>query len=157
MSRHDVITNWSRGDQDFLAGRYSRAHTLTFDGGAVVAGSSSPSVVRLPYSDPSAVDPEEMLVASLSSCHMLWVLDFARHAGVDILSYRDAASGEMGQDEEGRFVMKTVTLRPYIAVAGPISEAAIVALHEKAHAACFIANSVKSEVRVAPVFTPVSA
>jgi organic hydroperoxide reductase OsmC/OhrA len=153
ISRHDVRTAWVRGDQDFLAGHYSRAHTLTFDGGAVVAGSSSPSVVPLPWSDPSAVDPEELLVASLSSCHMLWFLDYARHAGVDVLSYLDEASGEMGQDSQGRVVMKTVTLRPNIVTAAPTaSAAAIDALHQKAHAACFIANSVKSDVRIEPVY-----
>jgi organic hydroperoxide reductase OsmC/OhrA len=153
-SQHDVRTSWVRGDQDFLAGHYSRAHTLTFDGGAVVAGSSSPSVVRLPWSDPAAVDPEELLVASLSSCHMLWFLDYARHTGVDVLSYLDEASGEMGADAQGRVVMTAVTLRPKIAAAPPApSKAGIDALHEKAHAACFIANSVKSEVRIEPVYT----
>jgi len=152
-SRHDVRTSWVRGDQDFLAGNYSRAHTLTFDGGAVVSGSSSPSVVRLPWSDPTAVDPEELLVASLSSCHMLWFLDFARHAGLDVLSYVDEAFGEMGADAQGRLVMKAVTLRPEIATAPPApSKALIGALHEKAHAACFIANSVKSEIRIEPVY-----
>jgi organic hydroperoxide reductase OsmC/OhrA len=152
-SRHDVRTSWVRGDQDFLAGHYSRAHTLTFDGGAVVAGSASPSVVRLPWSDPSAVDPEELLVASLSSCHMLWFLDFARHAGVDVLSYLDEASGELGEDAQGRVVMQAVTLRPRIATAPPAATPAVIeALHEKAHAACFIANSVKSDVRIEPVY-----
>jgi len=62
----------------FVGQRYSRKHTWHFDGGAVVPGSSSPQVVRLPFSDPSAVDPEEAFVAALSSCHMLWFLDFAR-------------------------------------------------------------------------------
>ena len=152
-SRHDVRTAWVRGDQDFLAGHYSRAHTLAFDGGAVVAASSSPSVVRLPWSDPAAVDPEELLVASLSSCHMLWFLDLARHAGVDVLFYIDAASGEMGADAQGRVVMKTITLRPQVAVAPPGALAGVIdALHAKAHAACFIANSVKSEVRIEPVY-----
>jgi organic hydroperoxide reductase OsmC/OhrA len=152
-SRHDVRTAWVRGDQDFLAGHYSRAHTLTFDGGAVVAGSSSPSVVRLPWSDPAAVDPEELLVASLSSCHMLWFLDYARHAGVDVMSYTDEASGEMGEDAQGRVVMKTITLRPHVALASQAApDLALDALHEKAHAACFIANSVRSTVLIQPVY-----
>jgi len=156
-SHHDVKTSWARGDQDFLAGHYSRAHTLTFDGGAVVAGSSSPSVVRPPWSDPSAVDPEELLVASLSSCHMLGFLDYARHAGVDVLSYLDEASGEMGEDGQGRVVMKAVTLRPNVATAPPApSKAVIDALHEKAHAACFIANSVRSDVRIEPIYAATS-
>jgi organic hydroperoxide reductase OsmC/OhrA len=152
-SRHDVRTSWVRGAQDFLGGHYSRAHTLTFDGGAVVAGSSSPSVVRPPWSDPTAVDPEELLVASLSSCHMLWFLDYARHAGVDVLSYLDEASGEMGEDAQGRVVMTAVTLRPNVATSPPGPPKAMIdALHEKAHAACFIANSVRSEVRIEPVY-----
>jgi organic hydroperoxide reductase OsmC/OhrA len=110
-------------------------------------------VVRLPWSDPSAVDPEELLVASLSSCHMLWFLDFARHAGVDVLSYLDEASGELGEDAQGRVVMQAVTLRPRVATAPPAATPAVIeALHEKAHAACFIANSVKSDVRIEPVY-----
>ena len=68
---------WTRNGQDFLGNRYSRKHVLRFDGGAEVPGSSSPHVVPAPMSDPSAVDPEETFVASLSSCHMLWFLSVA--------------------------------------------------------------------------------
>jgi organic hydroperoxide reductase OsmC/OhrA len=84
---------------------------------------------------------------------MLWFLDYARHAGVDVLSYLDEASGEMGEDAQGRVVMTAVTLRPDVATSPPRpSKAMIDALHEKAHAACFIANSVRSEVRIEPVY-----
>ncbi len=151
MSTHDAIIDWTMGEGDFLAGHYSRAHTLTFDGGAVVAGSASPSVVRLPWSDPAGVDPEEMLVASLSSCHMLWFLDFAKHAGFAVGSYRDEAQGVMGKDVEGRVFVAKVLLHPAAAYDGLAPSATETqALHHKAHAACFIANSVKSEVVVEP-------
>lgn len=74
MSAHGAIIEWKRGDQPFIDKRYSRAHIWTFDGGAVVRGSSAPASVPLPMSDATAVDPEEAMIASLSSCHMLWFL-----------------------------------------------------------------------------------
>jgi organic hydroperoxide reductase OsmC/OhrA len=71
VSRHVAEIVW-RSDRAFASGRYSRRHELRFDGGAIVTGSSSPDVVPAPLSDPAGVDPEEMLVASAASCHMLW-------------------------------------------------------------------------------------
>ena len=139
------------GEGDFVAGHYSRVHTLSFDGGAVALGSSSPAVVRLPWSDPAGVDPEEMLVASLSSCHMLWFLDVAHHAGFAVAHYRDAAQGVMGKDAEGRTYMASAVLRPAVQFTGPAPTTdALNALHDKAHAQCFIANSMRGEVRVEP-------
>ncbi len=147
MSTHEAHLAWVAGDgEDFLAGHYSRVHELSFDGGAQFRASASPGIVRAPWSSAEAIDPEEMFVASLSSCHMLWFLDFARHAGVNVRAYRDHAVGEMGKNAEGRTAILRVTLRPSIdcdADAATLSE-----LHEKAHEACFIANSVKSEVVV---------
>jgi organic hydroperoxide reductase OsmC/OhrA len=78
MSTYTATVRWKRSADDvFAAGRYSRAHEWTFDGGAVVPASASPHVVPKPYSDEAGVDPEEAFIASLSSCHMLFVLDFA--------------------------------------------------------------------------------
>lgn len=71
MSLHIAELGW-RADGGFASGRYSRRHEIRFDGGAIVTGSSSPEVVPAPMSDPGGVDPEEMLVASAASCHMLW-------------------------------------------------------------------------------------
>ena len=71
MATYTAEISWQRNGEDFLGNRYSRRHQMRFDGGAVVAGSSSPHVVPLPMSDASAVDPEEAFVTSLSSCHML--------------------------------------------------------------------------------------
>ena len=145
--------HWQRGEQPFSDRRYSRRHAMHFDGGAVVAGSSSPHSVREPYSDASAVDPEEAFVASLSSCHMLWFLSIAARRGFRVDRYEDAAVGEMGRDAEGRFAMLRVTLRPAVQFSGehlPTPEE-IDEMHHEAHDECFIARSVKSEVRCEPV------
>ena len=152
MSEYTAKIEWQRGEQEFLGNRYSRKHTLRFDGGAELAGSSSPSVVPLPMSEASAVDPEEMFVASLSSCHMLWFLSIAAARKFCVDSYVDDASGIMARNEEAKTVMTVVTLKPRVVFSGdhlPTVEQ-INALHHKAHEACFIANSVTSEVRVEP-------
>ena len=148
MGEHRVTVEWET-DGGFASGRYSRAHRWRFDGGAVVAGSSSPQVVPEPMSDATAVDPEEALVASVSSCHMLWFLDLARRAGLDVASYRDAAVGTMGREERGRMAMARIVLRPQIAFAGRVPDAAeLERLHHAAHESCFIANSLRTEVVV---------
>ena len=154
MADYFATVRWSRGDQDFADRRYSRRHELHFDGGAVVPGSSSPHSVKLPYSDPSAVDPEEAFVASLSSCHMLWFLDLACRAGWIVDAYDDAAVGTMDRDAGGRMAMTLVTLRPAVRFGGERrpDAAEIERLHHAAHDECYIANSVKTEVRCEPVF-----
>ena len=149
MSDYIVTVAWQRGDAAFTDCKYSRAHTLSFDGGLVVPGSSSPTVVKVPYSDPRAVDPEEAFVASLSSCHMLWVLFFAAKGAFVIDSYRDAAEGHMEKTDDGSMWMARVVLRPEIRFSGAAPDAAtLAAMHDKAHHACFIANSVKTIVTV---------
>ena len=151
--KHTALICWNAGDADFLSRRYSRAHTWTFDGGAVVPASSSPHVVPLPMSDASAVDPEEAFVAALSSCHMLWFLDIASRAGYDVRSYEDAADGRMGRNAAGKLVVDVVTLRPRTRFAGARvpDAAALAALHHEAHEECFLANSVRCEIRCEPV------
>lgn len=133
----------------FLKGAYSRAHTISFDGGAVVPGSPSPGIVPLPWSDASAVDPEEMFVAALSNCHMLTFLHKAREAGFVVTRYRDEAEGKMTRIAPGRMAVTRVALRPAIAFEGrqPTAEE-LDHLHHAAHEDCFIANSVKTEVVV---------
>lgn len=157
MAKHDAAIVW-RSDGNFTTGRYSRAHEWRFDGGAVVPASSSPHVVPLPYSDAAAVDPEEALVASAASCHMLWFLDLARRAGFDVESYRDDAEGVMGKNEQGRVALTTIRLRPDIAFNGrrPTDEE-LARLHHEAHERCFIANSLRSEVVVEGVATEQAA
>ena len=152
MAKHTAAVEWMRGDQNFLDGRYSRVHRVLFDGGISFDGSPSPSVVRAPMSSEQAVDPEEMFVASLSSCHMLVFLHEAQKAGFRVDHYVDLAEGELGKNAEGRIAMTRVTLRPQVsfhADHAPDSEAEAL-LHHKAHEGCFIANAVKTDVRVEP-------
>ena len=118
MSTHTVTVRWARGDHVFTDNRYSRAHVWQFDGGVQVPGSSSPHVVPLPYSEPSAVDPEEAFVASVSSCHMLFFLSIAAGRGFCVDSYVDDAVGAMGRNAAGKFVVTVITLRPRIAFTG---------------------------------------
>lgn len=154
MSTYSATIAWQRGQQTFSDHRYSRRHVWRFDGGIEVPGSSSPQVVPLPMSDASAVDPEEAFVASLSSCHLLWFLDIAARAGWVVDDYLDDASGVLARNSAGQQAMTLVTLRPRVRFAGDrLPDAAEVRrLHDAAHHACFIANSVKSELRCEPVF-----
>jgi organic hydroperoxide reductase OsmC/OhrA len=153
MSEYTAEVLWQRNEQDFLGNRYSRKHLLRFDGGVEVAGSSSPHVVPVPMSDAGAVDPEEMFIASLASCHMLWFLSIAARRRFVVDRYVDAATGVMEKNAEGRVAMTRVTLRPAVSFSGervPTREE-LDALHHAAHEACFIANSVRTEVRCEPV------
>ena len=145
---------WLRGDGDFLGHRYSRRHLLRFDGGLEVPGSSSPQVVPLPLSDASALDPEEAFVASLSSCHMLWFLSIAAKHRFCVDRYFDAASGVMAKNAAGKIAMTVVTLRPDVTFSGDRlpARAELDQLHHEAHESCFIASSVKTEVRCEPVY-----
>ena len=152
MADHTCIVTWERNGADFVDRRYARAHTWTFDGGAVVRGSSSPHVVPPPGSDPAGVDPEEAFAASLSSCHMLWFLDLAARRGYRIDRYVDNAVGTMGRNAAGRMAMTRVVLRPAVTFGpGPQPDAqALSKLHHEAHDQCFIANSVTTDVRCEP-------
>ena len=150
MSRYGCVVEWSRGEAPFTDGQYSRAHEWRFDGGAVVRGSSSPHSVRVPWSDPAAVDPEEALVAATSSCHMLWFLSLAAEQGFVVDGYSDAAEAQMGPIGFGRQGILAVVLHPQVTFSGPRApdDAAVRQLHEVAHERCYIANSLRSEVRV---------
>lgn len=150
MAGHDATVEWRR-EGDFASGRYGRGHSWSFDGGAVVRGSSSPAVVPAPLSDPAGIDPEEALVASAAACHMLWFLDLARRAGFTVEHYRDQATGTLGRGDSGRMAITRITLAPKIEFGGEGPDsAALSALHEQAHENCFIANSLRSEVVIAP-------
>ena len=150
MSAYTATIRWRRQpDSEFTKGRYSRAHEWAFDGGAVVTASASPHIVHAPWSDPAGVDPEEAFVASLSSCHMLFFLDFARRGGWTVESYVDEAEGVMDQTADGRMAMTAVTLRPQVLWNGDApTQSAIADLHHRAHKVCFIANSVTTKVTV---------
>ena len=151
MGRHEYRATiaWTSDGQDMLKGRYGRGHEWRFDGGVRVAASASPAVVPAPFSREDAVDPEEAFVAAISSCHMLTVLDLARRAGFAVASYEDEAVGEMERVAPGKMAVTRVTLRPRIAwQAAPPDPATLDDLHHRAHEACFIANSVTTEITV---------
>ena len=151
MAEYVAEVIWQRGEQDFLG---NRKHLLRFDGGLEVAGSSSPHVVPLPMSGASAVDPEEAFVASLASCHMLWFLSIAAKCRFCVDDYHDCASGLMQENAAGKLFIAQVTLRPAVSFSGEHlpSREQIEHMHHQAHEECFIANSVKSEVRCQPRF-----
>jgi len=152
MAKHLATIRWfASPGEDYAKGQYSRAHSWSFDGGAIVPASASPHIVPMPWADPDAVDPEEAFVASAASCHMLFFLDFARQAGLVVTGYEDEAEGEMHRGSDGKVRITRITLRPRIVFAGEEpGEAVIDELHHKSHEACFIANSITSDVVVEP-------
>jgi organic hydroperoxide reductase OsmC/OhrA len=153
MAEHVATIAWQRGDARFVDNRYSRVHTWTFDGGAEVRASSSPHVVPAPWADATAVDPEEAFVASIASCHMLWFLSIAAGRGFRVDRYVDAAVGTMAKNDQGKLAITRVTLHPDAAFSGDRlpGAAEVAAMHHEAHAECFIANSVRTEIRCEPV------
>jgi organic hydroperoxide reductase OsmC/OhrA len=153
MAEYRTVVVWNRDGAAFTDNRYSRGHRWLFDGGVEVPASSSPHVVPLPLSVAAAVDPEEAFVVSLSSCHMLWFLSLAAKRGFVVESYRDEAVGVMGKDEFGKLAMTRVTLYPEARFGGDRlpTAADVRELHHAAHEECFIARSVKSDVRCEPV------
>jgi organic hydroperoxide reductase OsmC/OhrA len=153
MAEHKSIIVWNRDGAVFTDNRYSRGHRWLFDGGIEVAASASPHVVPVPLSVTTAVDPEEAFVASLASCHMLTFLSIAAKRGFLVESYRDEAVGRLGKDSARKIAMTRVTLRPQVHFGGdrrPTPDD-IVAMHHEAHEQCFIASSVKTDVRCEPL------
>ena len=154
MSTYTAEVHWKRNDQSFIDNRFSRKHLWRFDGGIEVAASASPHVVPLPFSVNEAVDPEEAFVVSLSSCHMLWFLSLAAKKGLLVDSYQDKAMGWMEKNAAGKLAMTKVVLYPSVRFSGTRvpSHAEIEALHHQAHEECFIASSVRTDVRCEPKF-----
>ena len=150
--QHTATVRWQRGDAMFSDRRYSRAHTWSFDGGTEVNASASPLIVRTPLSNPNAVDPEEAFVASVSSCHMLFFLDYAAQAKFIVDTYEDTATGTMAKNDAGKDFVGRIVLAPRIRFSGPQpTPEEIAALHHRAHDDCFIANSVKTHIEVLPL------
>lgn len=150
MHKYEAKISWKRNGATFSDNRYSRGHEWSFDGGTKITASSSPLVVPPPYSVVEAVDPEEALIASASSCHMLWFLLIAAKRGFVIDSYVDEAFGVMEKNAEGKQAITRITLRPKVEFTGDRlpSVEELQALHHSAHDECFIANSLKSEIVV---------
>lgn len=151
MGTYNVKISWKKTVRDkFTDNKYSRVHQWVFDGGIELKASSSPHVVPLPMSDESAVDPEEAFIASLSSCHMLWFLSIAAGKKYIVENYTDNAEGILAKDSDDKLAMTEVTLKPVVKFAGDIipSRTQIDELHHLAHEKCFIANSVKTKIKI---------
>ncbi|HEY3949703.1 OsmC family protein [Phenylobacterium sp.] len=153
MASYYATSDWSlEAGGDFPNGRYSRGHSVVFGSGVSVPGTASHQVVGNKWAAPDAIDPEEMLVGAINTCHMLSFLHVAREAGFVVTRYRDAAVGLMTKRDDGEMWVSKVTLKPEIAYQGARpSEAQAHDLHHRAHAICFIANSVKTEIVVEEV------
>ena len=145
MTEHKATIRWERGGVEFTYPTYSRDHTWTFEGGIEVAASSAPDFLG----KPERANPEEALVAAISSCHMLTFLAIAARRRLVVDRYRDAAVGFLEKNEAGKLAVTRVVLRPEISFSGEAPDAeALARLHEVAHRECFIANSVRTEIRV---------
>jgi organic hydroperoxide reductase OsmC/OhrA len=148
VSEHLATITWKRSTPDFAPRSYSRAHAWQFDSGVIVPASAAPAY----RGDVERVDPEEALVASIASCHMLSFLFEAALKKFVVDSYDDTAAGVMTKNEHGKLWVSRVVLRPNIVFGGDQRPSAedIAALHHLAHENCFIANSVKTEIVVEP-------
>jgi organic hydroperoxide reductase OsmC/OhrA len=158
MAQYTAEVIWERGDAVFTDNRYPRAHRWRFDGGLDVPASSAPQSVPVPLSDAAAVDPEEAFIAALSSCHMLWFLAIAAKRRFRIDRYRDQAGGVLEKNPAGKWWLSVVTLRPEVQFSGELlpSTQQVEEMHHSAHLECYLANSVRTAVRIEPVFVPAS-
>ena len=150
MSEHRATVEWQLAGE-FRYETYSRLHNIDFGCGIRVPGNAAADNIPKTVAVAAGVDPEQQFVASLASCHMLWFLHLANRKKFIVQRYVDEASGELGRNAEGRDAMTRVTLRPTVTFSGTApSVEEHLKLHEKAHERCFIANSVKSEIILAP-------
>jgi organic hydroperoxide reductase OsmC/OhrA len=150
MAEHRATVRWEQAGGPFAKRQYSRAHTWSFDGGVTVPAAASPHAVPLQFTDASAVDPEEAYIAAIASCHLLSFLPLAALAGFEVLRYEDDAVGHMTKNEQGVMWVSHVDLTPRVTYAdGRAPDAAQEEdLHHRAQEACYIASSVKTEIRV---------
>ena len=146
MSEHKVGLEWKRESERFTYDAYNRDHVLTFEGGASVRASAAPAY----RGNPALVNPEDALVAALSSCHMLTFLAVAAKKRFIVDRYTDHAVGVLEKNPNGKVAVTRVVLHPRIEFSGPTlpTPKELAELHEQAHGGCFIANSVTTEVTV---------
>jgi organic hydroperoxide reductase OsmC/OhrA len=145
---YKVRTVWTgnRGSGTSGYHEYDRAHVVKVEGKPDILGSSDPNF----RGDRTRHNPEDLLVASLSTCHMLWYLHLAAAAGLLVTAYEDEAEGHMQLRADGGGAFVRATLRPRVTIQGYFDAALAEALHHEAHAKCFVANSVNFPVAVEP-------
>jgi organic hydroperoxide reductase OsmC/OhrA len=148
MSEHRISLEWSRNGGPFVRGNYVSHHEILYPGGQILQGGPSPEF----GGEASWADPEQMLLSALSSCHMLTFLAVAANRGYVVDGYRDDAVAVLGKNDDGKTAVVQVTLAPRVTFSGDKQPTAdeYAKLHERAHSACFIANSVKTRVDVQP-------
>lgn len=146
MSEHKVTLEWKRESEQFTYESYNRDHVVIYEGGARVPASAAPAY----RGNPALVNPEEGLVAALSSCHMLTFLAVAAKKRFVVDRYSDHAVGFLEKNQKGRLAITRVVLHPQVAFSGPTLPGPkdIAELHEQAHNGCFIANSVTADVTI---------
>jgi organic hydroperoxide reductase OsmC/OhrA len=142
MSEHRSSLHWKRSTPDFVYDTYDRGHTIAFEGGQSLEASSAPDFLG----QAAKANPEEMLAAALSSCHMLTFLAVAAKSRLTVESYDDEAIAYLEKNASGKMAVTRVILRPRVKFSSPVEEAKFNSLHDKAHHNCFIANSVSCEV-----------
>lgn len=143
---YKIDLNWKRTTADFDYNTFNRNHTLQFSGEQLLRNSSAPEYLG----NTDTANPEELIASALSSCHMLTFLAVASKMGYVVDSYADTAEAFLNKNEEGRFAVTEINLKPVIVFSGTkIPDAdQLKSLHEKAHRNCFIANSIKSKVNI---------
>ena len=144
MSEHRIALNWQKGDAPFTYETYSRNHDVAFKAGAAHMTVSAYQAYR---GDAAKPDPEDLLVAAMSSCHMLSFLAIAAKKRLTVLSYRDDAVGFL-EDDGGTLWIARAILRPTVVFETPPDAHTLAQIHHMAHQACFIANSLKTEIQV---------
>lgn len=146
MPEHRIDLSWRRDGAPFARESYPRDHGIAFSGGQQLAASAAPGY----GGNPAHADPEELLLAALSSCHMLTFIAVCANRGYVVDSYDDPAVAILGKDPEGRTAVTEAILKPRVRFAAgkaPTAEE-FQRLHERAHRACFIANSVRTRVSI---------
>jgi organic hydroperoxide reductase OsmC/OhrA len=150
MSDHRIALRWQRNGAPFSRESYLRDHQIRFLGGQEIAGSSAADY----GGNPAHTDPEQLLLAALSSCHFLTFLAVVANRGQVVEDYEDDAECELGKNAEGRMAVTRAVLRPRVRFGGATPPAAdeVRRWHERAHQACFIANSTRTDVVLEPRF-----
>jgi organic hydroperoxide reductase OsmC/OhrA len=145
---YTTTVTWSAGDGPGTADyrSYSRNHAIVVEGKPQIPASSDPRF----RGRRERYNPEELLLASLSSCHMLWYLHLCAVNGIVVREYRDRAAGRMETQADGAGQFVLAELHPLVAISEQSDPARALALHRDAHRLCFIARSVNFEVRIAP-------
>jgi organic hydroperoxide reductase OsmC/OhrA len=148
---YQVLINWTgnNGEGTRTYKGYRRDHTIASEGKPQIPGSSDPGF----RGDATRYNPEELLVASLSSCHMLWYLHLCSVNHITVVDYSDAASGVLQENEDGSGAFVRVVLTPMVKILADDDQVKAIALHHEAHRYCFIANSVTFPVEVVPEIT----